>query len=104
MLSRYVGSPLSIGMILLGASAVFAQDYPNKVIRIITSGAGGPGDIMARRIANGITGPLGQPVIVENRVPVIAYELVAKAPADGYTLYYAGAYFTTLKLLQPVSA
>ena len=50
----------------LPASA-FAQDYPAKPIRIITAEAGGGADLLSRIVAQGITTPLGQPVIVDFR-------------------------------------
>ena len=69
-----------------------AQDFPNKVIRIVTSGVGGGSDFVARLVAQGITVPLGQPVIVDNRPnSVIAAEFVTKAaivpirPAPSFT-------------------
>lgn len=74
------------GMMVLGTGPVFGQNYPNKPIRIITSGIGGSADIVARLIAQGITAPLEQQVIVENRANVVSKEVVAKAPPDGYTL------------------
>ena len=82
--------PLIAVMLVLGVGTASSQDYPNKVIRIITGGAGGGGDIVSRQIAAGISGPLGQPVIVENRSAFIATETVAKAPPDGYTLLVQG--------------
>ena len=72
------------------SSAYGQQDYPNKPIRILTSEAGGAGDVAARMIAQGISGPLGQQVIVDNR-GIIAGEMTAKAPPDGYTLLYYGS-------------
>lgn len=66
---------------------VCGQDYPTKPIRIVTGGAGGGTDFTARLIAQGISGPLGQPVVVENRgAGIIPVEFVSKAPPDGYTL------------------
>ena len=44
-----------------------AQNYPIKPVRIVTFEPGGGGDFVARLIAQGISGPLGQQVIVENR-------------------------------------
>ena len=71
---------------------VCAQSFPTKPIRIITSAAGGGADFTARLVAQGITAPLGQPVIVENRgSPILSGEFAAKAPADGYTLLIAGS-------------
>lgn len=97
-----VGRALTTLVMMLAAlvcGPVLADNYPSRPIHLITSGAGGPSDVMARIIADGIAQPLGQAVIVENRVPLIAYDAVAKAAPDGYTIYVAGAYFMTLKLL-----
>jgi tripartite-type tricarboxylate transporter receptor subunit TctC len=84
---RHVAAVCSVGLIVLGASAVCAQSYPTKPIRIVTAAAGGSNDFISRLIAQGITGPLGQPVIVDNRAGgIVAADLVSKAPPDGYTL------------------
>ena len=83
---------LYVGLMLVGASGAPAQDYPSKPIRIVTSAAGGGSDFTARQVAQGISGPLGQPVIVDNRAGgIIAAEVVAKSPPDGYTLTMQGA-------------
>ena len=50
MRSRVVVSAFLSSMMVLGAGTVSAQDYPNKPIRILTSGAGGASDILARLI------------------------------------------------------
>jgi tripartite-type tricarboxylate transporter receptor subunit TctC len=66
-----------------------AQTYPDKTIRIVTSGVGGNNDFAARMVAYGLTGALGQSVIVENHggaSAVIPGLTVARASADGYTL------------------
>jgi tripartite-type tricarboxylate transporter receptor subunit TctC len=76
----------ALSMWALGASAVRSQDYPSKPVRIITSGAGGGSDLVSRLVAQGISGSLGQPVIVENRGSGIVASSVAQAPPDGYTL------------------
>jgi tripartite-type tricarboxylate transporter receptor subunit TctC len=80
------------GLLGLSMGAAVAQDYPIKPIRIITPGVGNSFDIAARQIAQAISGPLGQPVIVDNRPPgVIPGQVAAQSPADGYTLLYSGA-------------
>jgi tripartite-type tricarboxylate transporter receptor subunit TctC len=75
---------------LLGGGPAMAQTYPAKPIRVIVPfGAGGPADIYARFLGQHMQGALGQPFVVENRPgagSIIGTDLVAKAPADGYTL------------------
>ena len=65
-------------------------DFPTKPLRfVVPYPPGGPLDTMARMLAEKVRGSLGQPVIVENRSGAggnIGADLVAKAPADGYTL------------------
>ena len=71
------------------AASASAQPYPAKPVKIITSGAGNVGDIVARRVASFLHERWGQPVIVENRPGVgqtIATTAVARATPDGYTL------------------
>ena len=82
---------LSMGVMFLSAGIACGQDYPNRPVRIIVTGAGGAGDFVARAMAQGISGYLGQQVIVENRpTNIIASETVSKAPPDGYTLLRNG--------------
>jgi tripartite-type tricarboxylate transporter receptor subunit TctC len=80
---------------LLAASALLpvaarAETYPDKQIRmIIPFAAGGTTDLLARAIGQQLTEAWGQPVISDNRTGangVIAGEIVAKSPGDGYTL------------------
>src|SRR5689334_21356297 len=80
----------TFGLMVLGAGVASGQGYPNKPLRIITAAAGGGSDFNARLVAQGITGSLGQPVIVENRTPAQAAELVSRAQSDGYTLLGGG--------------
>jgi tripartite-type tricarboxylate transporter receptor subunit TctC len=83
--------------------------YPSKVIRIVTAGVGGGSDYTARVIAPGISGPLGQPVVVENRGGgVIPGEVVSKSAPDGYTIlvttnvHWIGPYISTNVPYDPV--
>lgn len=82
------GVPAAIG--LLGARPVWAQAYPSRPIRIVVPVApGGNVDLIARAIAEPLSRALGQTVTVENRpsaASLVGTQLVAKAPADGYTL------------------
>ena len=72
------------------ASAAAAQNFPTKPVRILVGfGAGGATDIVARTLAQSLTADWKQNVLVENRAGasgMIAAEMTAKAPADGYTL------------------
>jgi tripartite-type tricarboxylate transporter receptor subunit TctC len=100
---RSVLSLVPTGLAVLSGGVVSGQEFPNKVIRIVASNPGGSTDFTARLLATGISNSLGQPVIVENRPPVGAIELVAKAPADGYTLFVSSGTVWILPLLQSVS-
>ena len=91
---------LSAGLLAPAAGVVSGQDYPSRLIRIVTSGAGGGSDFASRQIAQGITGPLGQPVIVENRPAPQAAEAASRAAGDGYTLLVAGGSLWITPLLQ----
>ena len=78
--------------LLLGAPAI-AQNYPNKPIRLVVGySAGGGNDLIARIVAARLQEKLGQPIVVDNKPgaqSIVAAEIVAKAPADGYTLLVA---------------
>lgn len=88
-------------LLLLGAATAGAQDYPAKTVRIVASEAGGGGDFVARLIAQGLTAAFGQQVVVENRGGgVIAGDLVAKSPPDGYTLLLYGNTLWLLPLMR----
>jgi tripartite-type tricarboxylate transporter receptor subunit TctC len=72
------------------AAAQAPGGYPSRPIRMIApSSPGGPVDVLARILAHGMTGTLGQQIVVENRAGAagqIGAELVAKSAPDGYTL------------------
>src|SRR5262245_17800588 len=74
------------------ARVAWAQTYPTRPVRLIVGfAAGGPGDMVARLIAQWLSERLGQPFVVENRTGAatnIATEAVVRAPADGYTLLF----------------
>jgi tripartite-type tricarboxylate transporter receptor subunit TctC len=71
-------------------AAVKAQQFPSRPIRLICpSPPGGSVDILSRTVGQYLSANLGVPVIVDNRVgasAMIGTELLAKSPADGYTL------------------
>jgi len=70
---------------------VVAQEYPAKPIRIIiTGGAGGSTDVVARIVGDKLAGVLGQSLVYDNRPGasgIIAAELAARSAPDGYTMY-----------------
>jgi tripartite-type tricarboxylate transporter receptor subunit TctC len=76
---------------LCGAPAT-AQTWPAKTVRVIVPFTpGGISDVLSRVMAQHLSGALGQQFIVDNRPgagTTIAGELVAKAPPDGYTIYF----------------
>jgi tripartite-type tricarboxylate transporter receptor subunit TctC len=80
---------LSFAAMVLTSGIVCGEDYPNKPVRMVTSEPGGGNDFAARLIAQGLSLTFKQRVVVDNR-GIIAAEIVAKAPPDGYTLLFYG--------------
>ena len=93
MLSKFAVMLVSGAALALGAAGASAQAFPNKPIRILVPfAAGGGTDVMTRLLAQKMTEGLGQPVIVDNKPgsdTIIAAEMLAKSPPDGYTLFMA---------------
>jgi tripartite-type tricarboxylate transporter receptor subunit TctC len=104
----------------LFAASAAAQTFPSKPVRILVGfGAGGSTDIVARVLAQSLTADWKQNVLVENRPGasgMIAAEMTAKAPADGYTLMitpqtslavapalYGKAAYDTMRDFQPIT-
>jgi tripartite-type tricarboxylate transporter receptor subunit TctC len=77
---------------LFSVGAAAEDAYPSKPIHMLLGFApGGPTDIVARILGQKISDRLGQPIVVENRPGAggnIAADQTAKAPADGYTIFY----------------
>jgi tripartite-type tricarboxylate transporter receptor subunit TctC len=94
----WVAVVVAIGLMLPGAQQAAAQNYPSKVVRyIVPDGAGSGGDIIGRIVAAGLAEQFAQQVIVDNRPGAggrIGAEMVAKAPADGYTLLHMSSALT----------
>ena len=99
MLLRFSMQLIAAALTVFATTAVYAQDYPNKPIRILCGGAGGGSDFTARQIAQGISAALGQPLIVDNRSGVVSAEAVSKSPPDGYTLLVSGGTLWTFPLI-----
>lgn len=82
---------LALALLLCAAQAL-AQTYPSKPIKVLVGvPPGGPTDSVLRAVSPELSEALGQPIVVENRPgasAVIATDLAAKAPPDGYTLTF----------------
>ena len=89
----------------VGAQALAQQDYPSRPIRLITPAAqGGTTDLLARVFGARLAEVFKQQVVVDNRASasgVIAGELTANAPPDGYTLLLAYHQHTINAALNP---
>ena len=84
--------PLLLGAALTAPLVSMAQEYPSKAIRFVVPFAPGGGtDIIGRVVAQALNDALGQPVVVDNRGgagSTLGTEIVAKSPADGYTILF----------------
>ena len=83
---------------IAGVSTSRAQGFPSKPIRFIAPfAAGGGSDLIARKLAQALTGALGQSVVVDNRTGgsgVVGTEIVAKSAPDGHTIMMTTPTFT----------
>jgi len=91
--------------VLFAAGAAFAQNYPNRLVRIIVPfPAGGPTDVMARFIGQKLSERLGQQFLIENHGGAagnIGMGAAAKAAGDGYTiLFVSSSYVVNPSLYQ----
>ncbi len=98
---------LMFAVTALAPAHVYAQSgpYPSRPIRLIVPSApGGSPDISSRMFAQEIGRQVGQQLVVDNRSGaggIIGFEMVAKAPPDGYTLGYATFALSTVPSLAP---
>jgi len=80
---------------LLLISSLAAGQYPEKAIRVVIPWpAGGSNDIVGRIVAQPVSQALGQQLVIDNRggaAGTIGTEVVAKSPADGYTILITSA-------------
>ena len=91
-----------LGLTLMAAltmSVALAQSYPNRPVRVIIPfPPGGTLDAVGRMLAQKLSEQMGQPFVIENKPGgngIIGADLVAKAPADGYTLLFNASTFTS---------
>jgi tripartite-type tricarboxylate transporter receptor subunit TctC len=84
--------PLFAAALAVAVSSAFAQAYPAKPIRLMIGYApGGSAEAGARPLARALEPILGQPLVFEYRpgnAGGVAMDAIARAPADGYTIYY----------------
>jgi hypothetical protein len=72
---------------VVGAGAAWAQTYPIKPIRFLTTGVGAGTDLAARTVALGLLENAGWNVIVDDRgSTIVSAEVASRAPPDGYNL------------------
>ena len=88
-------SALAGALTCLAAGPALAQPYPSKPVRIVVPFAPGGGtDVIARHLATGLSESVKRQFIVDNRAGangIVGTELVARAPADGYTLLFVSS-------------
>jgi len=80
-------------VVLFASAALGADEYPARAVRVVVPFAPGGGtDLVARILGQRLSQKLGQSFVIENRPAgsgIVGADLVAKAPADGYTLLFA---------------
>jgi len=84
---------IGILFVLFASAALGADEYPARAVRVVVPfSPGGGTDIVARILGRELSQKLGQSFVIENRPAgsgIVGADLVAKAPADGYTLLFA---------------
>src|ERR1700752_4625739 len=79
-----------VGLIVSFAAPSFAQDYPTRPIKAVTTtSAGGISDVFMRALGDELHKRLGQPIVVDNRpggMQNLGARACAEAPPDGYTI------------------
>ena len=90
---------VALSLLLIAGAANAQTSYPDKQVRILVGfAAGGPADIAARIVADGLSEVWGKPVVVENLTGAagnVATDRVAKSAPDGYTLVMASSAIVT---------
>ena len=99
------GPALPALLLMAFSVPALAQVYPARAVRIVVPfAAGGPADVYARFIAQRLQDSLGQPFVVDDKPgagSVIGTDVVAKSPADGYTLLLMSNTHTVNETLIP---
>lgn len=91
--------PAALASLAWGANALAQAKYPDRPVKVIVAlPAGGSADMIARTVSQKLAASLGQAFVVDNRAGAsgqIGMPVVAKSPADGYTLTVSPASFLT---------
>jgi tripartite-type tricarboxylate transporter receptor subunit TctC len=92
---RVLSALAAVALLCVTSTGGRAQSYPNRPVKLIVPAPpGGPTDVPARLVADGLQTMLGQPFVVEDRAAgggVVAAGDVARAAPDGYTLLFANS-------------
>ena len=98
VMARCFGRATLVAAAALFAGGAMAQDFPNRTIKLIVPFTAGTGmDNIARQVGEKMHARMGQAVVVENRLGTagnLGAEMVARAPADGYTLLVTASNIT----------
>ena len=101
-IKQIVGAVCAAVAFAVSAQAAAADTYPSRPIRmVIPFPPGGTLDFVGRMLAQKLGEQMGQSIVVDNRSGgngVIGGDLVAKAPADGYTLLFNASTFTSAQM------
>ena len=85
----------ALGLLISAAGiAATSQPYPSRPVRLLIGYAPGGSDIPGRMLAQRLAEKFGQPFVIDNRpgaASILATEMLAKAPPDGYTLIFSTA-------------
>jgi len=103
---RAAGALVAATLLAGTAGMAFGQSvYPDRPIKMVVPfSAGGGTDVVARAVAKSLSERLKQPVVVDNRAgagSTIGTDIVAKSPADGYTLLFASAAYSFSPAVYP---
>lgn len=103
MIFRGMASALLLAVV--AALPAGAQTWPDRAIKIVVPfAAGGPADVYARVLGQHLAAPFGQSFVIDNKPgagSVLGTDLVAKSPADGYTLLMMSNTHTVNETLVP---
>ena len=95
MIERLLRCAVAATLTCVCAGLAHAQAYPAKPVRIVVPFAPGGGtDVIARHLAAGMSESLKRQFLVDNRAganAIVGTEVVARAPADGYTLLFVSS-------------